>query len=143
MKRPTISHDCRIELKEASLKTTPARLAVLGLLEKTNNPVDVATIIDNLKHKDIKADPATVFRTINLFTDKGIARQIQFYEGKFRYELSSRKDHHHLVCQNCGVIEDISDCNIKSLEKEIEKRKNFVVQSHSLEFFGVCPACQR
>lgn len=137
------THDCKIELREASLKTTPARLAVLKLLEKENQPIDVSFIINSLKENGIKANPATIFRIINLFTEKGLARQIQFYEGKFRYELFSKKDHHHLVCENCGTIEDISDCNIADLEKEITEKKKFIVKSHSLEFFGVCKQCQR
>lgn len=135
------AHDCSIELRDADLKVTPARLAVLKLLEKVNKPLDVGSIIDYLKDHHIKADPVTAFRIINQFTDKGLTRKISFQEGKFRYELSNKEDHHHLVCENCGNIEDISDCNISSLEAEIEQRKDFKVKRHSLEFFGLCKNC--
>ncbi|MBI4096842.1 MAG: transcriptional repressor [Candidatus Levybacteria bacterium] len=137
----SIAHDCRQELRSVDLKITPARLAILWLLENTDEPVDVATIIDDLDKKDIKADPATVFRIINLFTDKGLTRQIQLREGKFRYEKSG-EEHHHLICERCGNIQDISDCGINTLEKEIQSKKGFLVKYHSLEFFGVCQSCQ-
>ena len=136
------SHDCKDELNEAQLKATPARIAVLQLLENSQMPLDVASIIDVLKGKDIDIDPATAFRMMHTFTQKGIAKQIQLNEGKFRYELSTKADHHHLICQSCGKIEDISDCAIPQLESEIQKKKHFLVKSHSLEFFGLCSSFQ-
>src|SRR5579862_2182086 len=136
------THDCSKELRGFNLKSTPARVAVLKFLEKTNHPVDVAMIIDFLRQQDIDSDPATIFRIINAFTEKGITRLIQFQEGKSRYELLAKGDHHHLICTNCGKIEDIEDKYMDKLEKEIEKTKGFSVKSHSLEFFGLCQTCQ-
>ena len=136
-------HNCSEELRQVELKITPARLAVLDILEKTDKPIDIATIIDYLETNNIKADPATVFRIINAFTDKGITKQIQLNEGKFRYEHSSKKDHHHLICEKCGSLEDISDNFISDIEKEIQRKKKFLIKRHSLEFFGICKLCQR
>ena len=138
-----LQHDCKTELNEVELRATPARIALMQLLEKSDKPLDVQSMITFLEKKDIKTDPATVFRIINMFTEKGLVKPIQLNEGKFRYELKDKADHHHLVCEQCGDIEDISDCNINALEKEIEKKKNFKVTSHSLEFFGICTSCQR
>lgn len=136
-------HNCESELREKDLKVTPARLAVLSLLESTDRPVDVSTIIQYLKEQGIKADKVTAFRIINVFTDRGLTKRVQLQEGKFRYELSSKVDHHHLVCESCGDIVDVSDCNIKGLEQEIERKRNFTIRSHSLEFFGICANCQQ
>lgn len=141
--KQTLHHDCKEELRESDLKVTPARLAILKLLETTDTPVDVASIIEYLDKHAIKTDPATVFRIMNIFTERGIAKQIQLQEGKSRYELAADSDHHHLVCTKCGDIQDISDCNIAGLENDIEKKKGFKVTSHSLEFFGICSSCQR
>src|SRR5947207_2240520 len=90
MVQATIKHDCKTELRDAALKATPARLGVLELLENTEEPIDVQTMIDFLDEKDIKADPATVFRIVNMFTEKGLTKQLQLNEGKFRYELASK-----------------------------------------------------
>lgn len=138
-----IKHDCKDELNEANLRATPARLAIMQYLEQTDQPVDVQTLIEFLDNNGIKSDPATVFRIVNMFTEKGLTKQIQLNEGKFRYELSSKEEHHHLICTQCGAIEDISDCGIDLLEKEIQKKKGFLVKTHALEFFGVCKQCQR
>lgn len=138
-----INHDCKTELREVALRATPARLAILKLLEKTNKPLDVAMIRSYLEQYNIETDPATVFRIMNSFTERGLTKELHLNEGKARYELKSRDDHHHLICKNCGNIEDISDCNIDALEKDIEKKKKFKVTSHSLEFFGICSNCQK
>ena len=143
MVQAKIKHDCTSELHENNLRATPARLALMKLFESSVEPLDVQTMIEFLENIDIKADPATVFRIINMFTEKGITKQISFNEGKFRYELANKADHHHLVCTKCGDIQDISDCNISTLEKEIEKKKMFKVSNHTLEFFGICSNCQK
>lgn len=136
-------HDCKEELREVDLRGTPARIAVMKFLEKTKKPVDVNSIIDYLNVNGIKTDPATVFRMMNTLTQKGITTPIQFQEGKTRYELSSKEDHHHLICENCGCISDIPDVIIPNLEKEIRIKRKFKVLRHSLEFFGLCELCQR
>ncbi len=138
-----LQHDCKDELNEVNLRATPARIALMNLLEKSDKPLDVKEMIEFLEQKDIQTDPATVFRIVNMFTEKGLVKPIQLNEGKFRYELTDKADHHHLVCEKCGNIEDISDCNISALEKDIEGKKKFKVTSHSLEFFGICSDCQK
>ena len=136
-------YDCRKELRKVDLRATPARIAVMNFLEKTSQPVDVNSVIDYLNIKDIKTDPATVFRIMNILTKKGIAIPIQLQEGKTRYELARKTHHHHLVCEACGRIEDVSSQAIPALEKEIQSKHRFLVKRHSLEFFGLCSNCQK
>ncbi len=138
-----IKHDCKEELREADLKAPSARLGILEALENTNKPLDVATLIIYLKQQHIKADKVTVFRIMNILSEKGLVTPIQLGEGKFRYEHSAKADHHHFICERCGAIEDISDCNIDVLEHHIQQKKGLLVRRHSLEFFGVCQQCQR
>lgn len=136
------NHDCSDELRQFKLKATPARIGVMRFLEESKQPVDVSMVIEYLRRRDVDTDPATVFRIMNAFTDKGITRQVQFLEGKSRYELSGKGDHHHLICTNCGKIEDVEDKYMEKLESEIQKTKGFKVKHHSLEFFGLCKNCQ-
>lgn len=130
------------ELKEFDLRATPARIAVLVFLGQTKEPVDVVTIADFLHRKKILTNPATIFRMMNTFTQKGITISVQFQEGKTRYELAGKGDHHHLICEKCGNIEDLENCILPSLEKSIQKNKHFLVKRHMLEFYGLCPQCQ-
>lgn len=135
-------HDCIQELRSANLKATPARLGILAALEQTDMPLDVSSLIAYLRKQQVKADKVTVFRIINALTDKGLVTPIQLGEGKFRYEHSAKPDHHHFICERCNSITGISDCNVDTLQKDIQKKKRFLIKRHSLEFFGVCALCQ-
>ncbi len=139
--KPTKPHDCKEELRDAELKVTPARLSVLDILEHTNIPLDVSSIVIDLEKRQVKADKVTVFRILNMLTQKGLLRPIQFNEGKLRYEYAAKPKHHHFICEKCGAILDIEGCVIKPLEKDIEKMKGVLVKRHSLEFFGLCANC--
>jgi Fur family ferric uptake transcriptional regulator len=138
-----VKHNCKDELNEVELRATPARLAVMNLLERAEEPLDIQRIKKHLDYKNIDTDPATVFRIINMFMEKGLVKQISFNEGKFRYELATKPEHHHLVCTACGKIESFSDCAIHELEQDIQKRKGFTVTNHALEFYGLCKNCQK
>jgi Fur family transcriptional regulator, ferric uptake regulator len=131
-----------IDIKSSGLRATQARIAIMNFFKTTDRPVDIQTIIDYLDDKGTKADPATVFRIMNLFTKKGITKKISFNEGKFRYELADIPEHHHLICTSCTKVESFSDCNIPALEKDIKIKKKFFVKSHALEFYGLCYDCQ-
>jgi Fur family transcriptional regulator, ferric uptake regulator len=133
----------KTELRKIDLRATPARIAVLKLLEETKQPVDVSTVIDCVNKEGIKTDPATIFRIVNTLTKKGITIPIQLQEGKTRYELAGKTHHHHLVCESCGKVGDVSSQVVPALEKEIQKKYKFLVKRHSLEFFGLCEDCQK
>ena len=128
-------------LQDASLKTTPARLAVLSFLSENANPLTADGIFDHLKIEHGQVDRATIYRILEVFLQKGIIKRLKLDEQRSHYELVG-EDHHHLICESCGKIEDISDCNISELENEIVLKKKFLVKRHSLEFFGICTSCQ-
>ena len=137
-----LKHDCKEELRDVDLKVTPARLGILAALEHTSKPLDVASLISYLDQQDIKVNKVTVFRIMNILSEKGLVTPIQLGEGKFRYEHSAKADHHHFICERCGAIQDISDCNIEVLEHHIQQKKGLLVKRHSLEFYGICKNCQ-
>ncbi|MDP3941350.1 MAG: Fur family transcriptional regulator [bacterium] len=128
-------------LQQSQLKVTNARKVAIHFFEKEERPVDVEEILFHLRKHKLATDRATVYRMIDTFLDRGIITRLEFGEGKYRYELAG-SDHHHLVCENCGRVEDISDCGIEAWEKKIKQKKHFLVKHHSLEFFGICKSCQ-
>ncbi len=135
----TSSHACDIELHAVKLKVTPARLAAMKFFESHNTPVDAQLLVGHL-HKTLHVDRVTAFRLLNTFTDAGLIKKIEFGEGKARYELN-KEDHHHLICRKCGTVRDVS-CGIDGLIKEIQNQNKFLIEKHSLEFFGLCKRCQ-
>ncbi|HYM65254.1 MAG TPA: Fur family transcriptional regulator [Candidatus Sulfotelmatobacter sp.] len=135
-------HDCKDELKDNNLKVTPARISVMRYLENTQNPADAEMIVGQLKNEGISADPATVYRILDIFYKKGIIQKIELGEGKYRYERS-KNHHHHLLCTNCGRVEDVEGDFISKMQNDIREKTGFLVKNHSLEFFGLCPDCQK
>lgn len=136
-----LQHDCAQEIRKVNLKSTPARVAIVKFLENVNKPADVLAILEYLKKNNTNVDQATVYRILDLFYKKGIVQKIELGEGKYRYE-KTQTHHHHLICTNCGNIEDVSGDFVADIEENIKKNKGFEVKSHSLEFFGLCKNCQ-
>ncbi|QQR64120.1 transcriptional repressor [Candidatus Roizmanbacteria bacterium] len=130
-------------LKKHNLKQTQARSAILTIIFQSKKPVDVVTISQFLKKIGIVTDQATVYRTLQTFVESGILKRVEFHEGKFRYELSSLPHHHHLVCTDCGKIEDIENCGMEEVEKILQKKTSFKIAEHHAEFFGFCKNCKR
>jgi len=87
MVQAKLQHDCTTELHDLNLRATPARIAILKFLEKAKEPIDISTIREYLNKNQLDTDPATIFRIMNTFTDKGITLPVQFQEGKTRYEV--------------------------------------------------------
>jgi len=131
-------------LRANGLKATPARAVVLALLQKTRKPLSIAAIHKRLKNSAI--DLVTVYRTMASFEGKGLIRQVDLRHGHAHYELATADvaHHHHLICENCGKIVDISQCDTSGLEKQALKIGGFAkLTKHSLEFFGLCKTCAR
>lgn len=129
-------------LKINDLKVTSARLAVLSFLEVKKVPVDAMEIEIYLRRKKIAMNQSTIYRILSAFVKKGIVIEIELGEGKSRFELASLPHHHHAVCTECGMIEDITYRGKEALEKLFKPKTRFIIKSHSLEFFGVCAKCQ-
>lgn len=109
---------------------------VLSILEKTKLPIDAKLLVSKLK-----VNKTTVYRQIERLISSGKVVEVELGDGKKRYELKDLKHHHHLVCKNCGKLEDI-ELNEENLLKEVSKRTKFRVDSHNLEFFGKCIDCK-
>lgn len=85
---------------------------------------------------------ATVFRSLNLLEDTGILCRVLLEDGSLHYQLSHRGHHHHLICTECGVSEDLIGCDIESMLKEKAGAHHFEMDSHRLEVYGRCLGCR-
>ncbi len=136
-----MKNDIQQTLSDHNLKATDARKFLLETISIEKRPVDAQSLIE-IMQKKLGVDRVTIFRILNTLTAHGILRRLEFQEGKARYEISS-DDHHHLICENCGAIEDIPDTMVPKIEKEIARDHDFLIKRHTLEFFGLCKNCQK
>jgi Fur family ferric uptake transcriptional regulator len=129
-------------LRKSGYKATPARIAILSILKKSRNPLSAQEIIE-LVPKEV--DQATVYRTVKSLKAKGVIRQIDLRHNHAHYELTDIADHHHLICIQCGRIEDVHKCGVEEMQATILRgAKHFSeIRQHTLEFYGVCKACAK
>jgi len=122
-------------------RKTTSRDAILSCIKNSHIPLSIDDIKNLLKKNHIQIDEATIYRNMKTFVEKGELIQIDFQEGKFRYESASLPHHHHIVCEKCGAVENVP-VKEDSLLKQLRIKTKFKVMRHSLEFFGLCNKCQ-
>ncbi|MEI7709157.1 MAG: Fur family transcriptional regulator [bacterium] len=127
-------------LKDAGLKSTIPRLAILKILSELKNPMTAQEI-----HKKTKGvDLVTLYRTLASFEEKQLVKKVNLQKDSVYYELNI-DHHHHIVCTDCGTMEDFELCDMDRLTKKIvAKASNFKnIKEHVLELFGICNACAK
>jgi Fur family transcriptional regulator, ferric uptake regulator len=135
------------QLHAQSYKLTPQREATVRvLLERETDHLSAEEIYLLVKEKAPEIGLATVYRTLELLSELKIIDKINFGDGVSRYDL--RKEgaehfHHHLVCIECGSVEEIMDDLLGDVEKIVENEWGFKVQDHRLTFHGLCKSCQK
>ncbi len=130
-------------LQKHGYRLTLGRIALLSFLSDIKKPVSAGDIQKGMKYK---MDKVTLYRALEEFSKSKIVAKINLQETAIYYELLQKNHHHHhIVCEKCGKIEDIEHCEQTNLQKKILKHsKSFTtINSHSLEFFGVCKTCSK
>ncbi|MGX6961129.1 Fur family transcriptional regulator [Vagococcus xieshaowenii] len=136
----------RKQLHEGGYKLTPQREATVQVLienEKDHLTAEEIYLLVKLKSPDIGL--ATVYRTLEMLTELKIIDKISFTDGVARYDLrkeGAKHFHHHLLCLECGDIQEIEDDLLLEVEKTVERDFRFRVTDHRLTFHGICHKCQ-
>lgn len=142
MNRKALEIKFRPLLQKAGLKVTPERLAILNVLSKANKPLSVKDLKEKLR--DTEVDQATIYRNMESLTKSKVIRLVNFQHDHNHYEIISDKHHHHLICEKCGKVVDVSKCDTSKIEQQVKKLGNFAtINSHALEFFGLCKSCSK
>ncbi|MDM8529368.1 Fur family transcriptional regulator [Anaerolineales bacterium HSG24] len=127
-------------LKQAGYKLTPARLAVIGVLQTHCEHYSHQQILTEGRKIYPKLSRATVYRTMELLVDLRLVRPIYLNDPTQRFVMATG-GHHHLVCSNCGDTIEFDHCTTEQLAQELATKYNFQINSHLLEFQGLCKAC--
>lgn len=134
------------KLKDKGYKLTNQRKDLLDLLiSHQNRHMSAEEILKEISKDESNIGLATIYRTLQLFTDTGIAVRHDFDDGKSRYELNLDDEvhnHHHLICQNCGKILEVNLDLMEDLEKQIESNYDFVIKNHIVKLYGYCCDCK-
>jgi Fe2+ or Zn2+ uptake regulation protein len=128
-------------LRAKGVRPTRRRIALFDALRAYARPVAADELQVRVK---VQTDLVTVYRALESFVTAGLAREVRFKDATIRYEIvEGVHHHHHVVCTGCGTVDELPNCDIRSLEKAaLRTSEKFTsIHEHTLEFFGTCVSC--
>jgi Fur family ferric uptake transcriptional regulator len=129
----------RAYLQKKGLKTTVQREAIVDAFLRTSGHVALEDLLVHARKKHPGVGLATVYRTVKLMEEAGIAASRQFESGHTLYEVNEGRAHHdHLICDSCGYIIEFESDEIEQLQDSAARKLGFNVVRHRHELFGLC-----
>jgi Fur family ferric uptake transcriptional regulator len=127
------------ELKNSGLKATLPRIKVLEVFQKsTQRHMSAEDVFRVLLNDGADVGLATVYRVLMQFEQAGILSRNHFESGKAVFELNEGKHHDHLVCVDCGRVEEFFDAEIEKRQRSVAQTRGFELQDHALALYAVC-----
>ena len=127
------------ELKSTGLKATVPRLKILEIFQKgAQRHMTAEDVFRVLLDERSDVGLATVYRVLTQFEQAGILSRSHFESGKAVYELNEGQHHDHLVCLDCGKVEEFYDAEIEKRQQVVAKTKGFTITDHALSLYATC-----
>lgn len=129
-------------IAKKNLRITSKRSIILEAFLKEEGHITAEDLYKKIAKKKSSIGIATVYRTLKLLQEAGLARMSQFGKGEARYEHNYLHGHHdHLICKQCGKIIEFENPQIEKMQERIAKKHSFEITSHRLEMYGTCSKC--
>lgn len=129
-------------IKGSGLRISSRRNVLLSIMEREKRHFTVDELYDITKKTNAGIGIATIYRTVRLFCEAGIVREIHLADNVTRYEVINDNSHHdHLICVKCGTFIEISSRIIENEQLKIARNNGFELKDHSLVLYGVCKKC--
>jgi len=130
-------------IAERGLKATRQREIIVDTFFSATGHLSVDELLAKVQSRDDRIGAATVYRTMKILTDSGLASARHFDDGQTRYEAAIGRHHHdHLICTSCHQIIEFENERIEELQDMVARQHGFVVTPHKLELYGLCKDCQ-
>ena len=127
------------DLKSIGLKVTAPRLKILELFqESTQRHMTAEDVYRQLLLQNMDIGIATVYRVLMQFEQADILKRSHFESERAVYELNEGEHHDHLVCLDCGRVEEFHDEEIEALQVKVAKRRGFEISDHALSLYARC-----
>ena len=130
-------------IEEKGLKYSSKREQILHTFLQTNKHISAQDLFELVKKENPEIGYTTVYRTLKLMVDSGLAEVVDFGDGVRRFECKIGREHHaHFICTKCGKNAEVFDEKIKDLSLRLAQEKGFLPQNQRFEIFGVCVQCE-
>ena len=125
------------------LRSTEQRRIVTEMFFTSEGHLSIEDLLEQVREAEPKIGYATVYRTLKLLKECGLAWERHFGDGVSRYEVAWEDEHHdHLICLDCEKIVEFEDRKIEALQEKVASRHGFKLVRHKLELYGICDDCQ-
>lgn len=125
------------------LRSTEQRRVVTEMFFSSQGHLSIEELLEQVRLEESKIGYATVYRTLKLLKECGLAYERHFGDGVSRYEVAWEDEHHdHLICVECEKIIEFENDNIEALQHKVAGQYDFKLVRHKLELYGICPECQ-
>ncbi len=131
------------KLRSRDFRITPQRLAVLRILASSENHPSAERVHELVKTEFPTTSLATIYKTIALLKELHEVLELGFPDGSNRYDGNKPFSHPHVICEKCKKVIDPQVINIDALRDEISRQTGYRILHHRLDFFGLCPECQK
>jgi Fur family ferric uptake transcriptional regulator len=131
-------------MERKGLRSTSQRRLVSDVFFRASGHHSIDDVLAMVRAKDPKVGYATVYRTMKLLVECGLANERQFGETVTRFEIALHDHHHdHLICVDCKRIVEFEDDAIEMLQDKLAERHGFSLLTHKHELYGLCADCRR
>jgi len=131
-------------MDKKGLRSTAQRRLVTDVFFESEGHLSIEDLLAEVRHIDAKVGYATVYRTLKLLKECGLAYERHFGDGVSRYEVARDDEHHdHLICVECKRIVEFEDDRIEQLQEELAASHGFVLRRHKHELYGICADCRK
>ncbi len=131
-------------LKRVGLKHTGQRDTILRAFLASREHLSTEELHRLAQKKDPRIGFTTVYRTLKLLSDCGLASEVAFHDGITRYEYQyNRRSHHHMVCTGCGESVEFFSPELTRLERQIGRRHRYLTTRHTFQIYGICEDCRK
>lgn len=130
-------------IQKAGLRKTAQRDLILEIFLRTEEHLSSEDLYWLVQKQDQSVGHTTVYRTLKLLTEAGLAREVRFGDGKTYYEHHYNREHHdHMICTDCGKVIEFYSAELEALQDVMAVKYGFKLTHHSLRILGVCSDCQ-
>ena len=131
-------------IQRSGLKRTAQRDLILDVFLRTEEHLSSEDLYRLVQKQDPSIGHTTVYRTLKLLTDAGLAREVRFGDGRAHYEHNYKHQHHdHMICTECGRIIEFYSAELEAIQDAMAAKHRFQVKQHLLRILGVCSDCRR
>jgi Fur family ferric uptake transcriptional regulator len=131
-------------LQRSGLKRTAQRELILDVFLSTEEHLSSEDLYRLVQKIDFSIGQTTVYRTLKLLTEAGLAREVRFGDGRTHYEHNYKHQHHdHMICTQCGKIIEFYSAELEAIQDAMAAKYRFEPTQHSLRILGTCADCRR